>query len=78
MKDIIGVGDINAVIIEINKYFLTGKTKIGAKLTADNGITIYKIEENSCESTIEDNLPITAAYAYLEGVKLGMIATQWD
>ena len=38
----IGIGNINAVILEINEYFLTGKAKIGAELTADNGITIFK------------------------------------
>ena len=74
----IGIGEINAVILEINEYFLTGKTKIGARWTADDGVTIFKCYGKNCKHTIEKNLPLIAAYAYLEGFKLGITTLQWD
>lgn len=75
----IGIGNINAVILEINEHFLIGKAKIGAELTADSGINIFKYRGKICNKvTIEEDLSFVAAYAYLEGFKLGMYSLKWD
>lgn len=77
MKDSIGIGDINTLIIEINSIFLTGKSKIGANCNVDDGITIYQSCGGDCDLTMEKNLSKVAAYSYLVGFKRGFNAPHW-
>ena len=77
MKELIGIVDINLLIIEINKNFLTGKSKIGANFNVDDGIDIYQSCGGDCDLTMEKNLSKVGAYCYLVGFKRGFNAPHW-
>lgn len=77
MKDLIGIEEINTEIILINRIFLTGKTKIGARIN-QNGIIIFTTYEGKDELTIEKDLTPASAYSYLMGFKVGFNAPHWD
>ena len=77
MKNLIGIVDINLLIIEINKNFLTGKSKIGANWEVDSGVNIYQSCGGDCVLTMEKDMTFVGAYCYLVGFKRGFNAPHW-
>ena len=78
MKELIGIVDINTLIIEINSIFLTGKSKIGANWDVDDGIDIYQSCGGDCNLTMEKGMSFVGAYCYLVGFKRGFNAPHWE